>query len=212
MIVLAILLGLLLLLLLLLFIPLRIELHYHENEFSAALSYLWLRFALFPLPEKPEKKKKTKPTAEPAPEKEPKKPARQRPFMDYLQLFNDLLPILQQNLRHMLGHITLRQCRIGMVIAAEDAGDTAIRYGRANLLLYNIYAFLANHIRIREFRTDLRQDYLGGAQAEKAEADLLLSLCPITMLSSGFRLLWRGGKVYLDFKNQGSTSSTKGRQ
>lgn len=67
--------------------------------------------------------------------------------------------------------ITLKRCRITMVIAAEEADQTAIRYGRANALLYTIYAFLGRHIRVKEFKAELRQDYLSGPEGESAEAD-----------------------------------------
>lgn len=64
--------------------------------------------------------------------------------------------------------ITLKRCRITMVIAAEEADQTAIRYGRANALLYTIYAFLGRHIRVKEFKAELRQDYLSGPEGGSA--------------------------------------------
>lgn len=91
--------------------------------------------------------------------------------MDWLQLINDLLPVLGEALRKMGKAITLKRCRITMVIAAEEADQTAIRYGRANALLYTIYAFLGRHIRVKEFKAELRQDYLSGPEGESAEAD-----------------------------------------
>lgn len=202
MIVLFVILGLLLLFLLLLLLPCRIGLHLHEGNFTAELRYLIFRLPLLPLPEKAEKPQKQKEPKAPAAPEEKKKKAARRPFLDYIQLFNDALPDLQQSFRRILRHITLRQCRIRLTVAQEEAADTAIRYGRANLLLYNIYAFLAHHIRIREYRVQIDQDYTGGPEAETADLDLLFSLCPLAMTLAGFRLLWRGGMLYLDFKKQ----------
>ena len=200
-----ILLGILLFFLLLSLVPAGIELHYHENRFTVALRYLFFRFQVIPLPEslkKPPKKPK-KPSAKPKkPVETAPKAKKKRPFMDYLQLVNDLLPVIGNALHRMVGGITVKRCRISLLVAAEDAGDTAIRYGRANTLLYGIYTFLARHIRFKEFRTDVRMDYLRGPEAEAAEADLLLSACPLTMLTAGIRLLWRGGTIYLDFRNR----------
>lgn len=119
--------------------------------------------------------------------------------MDWLQLINDLLPVLGEALRKMGKAITLKRCQIAMVIAAEEADQTAIRYGRANALLYTIYAFLGRHIRVKEFKAELRQDYLSGPEGETAEADLLVLVCPMILAGAGFRLLWKGGKIYLRF-------------
>lgn len=205
MIALWILLGIFLFFLLLSLVPVGIELHYHENRFSVALRYLFFRFQVIPLPEslkKPPKKPK-KITTKPKKAKEPApKAKKKRPFMDYLQLINDLLPVISSALHRMIGSITVKRCRISLLVAAEDAGDTAIRYGQANTLLYGIYTFLARHIRFKEFRADVRMDYLHGQEAETADADLLLSSRPLTMFTAGIRLLWRGGTIYLDFKNQ----------
>ena len=115
------------------------------------------------------------------------------------ELDKSLLPVLGEALRKMGKAITLKRCRITMVIAAEEADQTAIRYGRANALLYTIYAFLSRHIRVKEFKAELRQDYLSGPEGESAEADLLVLVCPMILAGAGFRLLWKGGKIYLRF-------------
>ena len=205
MIALWIVLGILGLLLLFLLLPAGIELHYHEGRFTAALRFLCFHLSLIPLPEaltnpKPSHKKKTSAKNEPA----EKKPAlrKRRPFMDYLQLANDLLPVVGEALHRMIGGMTVKECRILLITAAEDAGDTAIRCARANALLYGIYTFLARHIKFKEFRADVRMDYLHGPEAETADADLLLRARPLTFLSAGIRLLWRGGNIYLDFKKR----------
>ncbi len=171
MIALWIILGLLALILVLMLIPAGLALHYHGEDFTVEGKWLFLRFTLWPLPEKeePEKaeKKQEKKTAE-KPKKEKK--SERRPFMDWLQLINDLLPVLGEALRKM---------------------------GKA--ILYTIYAFLGRHIRVKEFKAELRQDYLSGPEGETAEADLLVLVCPMILAGAGFRLLWKGGKIYLQF-------------
>lgn len=199
MIALWIILGLLALILVLMLIPAGLALHYHGEDFTAEGKWLFLRFTLWPLPEKeePEKQKKAGEKSRRKAKKEKK--SERRPFMDWLQLINDLLPVLGEALRKMGKAITLKRCQITMVIAAEEADQTAIRYGRANALLYTIYAFLSRHIRVKEFKAELRQDYLSGPEGETAEADLLVLVCPMILAGAGFRLLWKGGKIYLRF-------------
>ncbi|MBD9108452.1 MAG: hypothetical protein EGQ05_05360 [Ruminococcaceae bacterium] len=199
MIALWIILGLLALILVLLLLPAGIAVSYHNGTLTAEGRWLFLHFTLWPLPEKDKAEKEQKPEgkSEAAPKK--KKTGEKRPFMDWLQLINDLLPLLGEALQKTLGAITLKRCQITMVIAAEEADQTAIRYGRANALLYTIYAFLGRHIRVKEFKAELRQDYLSGPEGESAEADLLVLVCPMILAGAGFRLLWKGGKIYLRF-------------
>lgn len=199
MIALWIILGLLALILVLLLLPAGIAVSYHNGTLTAEGRWLFLHFTLWPLPEKDKAEKEQKPEgkSEAAPKK--KKTGEKRPFMDWLQLINDLLPLLGEALQKTLGAITLKRCQITMVIAAEEADQTAIRYGRANALLYTIYAFLSRHIRVKEFKAELRQDYLSGPEGESAEADLLVLVCPMILAGAGFRLLRKGGKIYLRF-------------
>ena len=201
MIALWIVLGLLALTLVLLLIPAGLSLGYHGGDFTAVGKWLFLRFTLYPLPEKEETEKAEKQQEKKAGEKKPpkEKNAEPRPFMDWLCLINDLLPTLHTALRKTLSAITLKRCRITMTVAAEEADQTAIRYGRANALLYTIYAFLSRHIHVKEFKVEILQDYLSGPDGETADADLLLLVCPMILLGAGFRLLWQGGRAYLRF-------------
>ena len=64
MIALWIILGLLALILVLMLIPAGLALHYHGEEFTAEGKWLFLRFTLWPLPEKEEPEKAGKKTGE----------------------------------------------------------------------------------------------------------------------------------------------------
>ena len=199
MIALWIILGVLALILVLLLLPVGIAVSYHNGTLTAEGRWLFLHFTLWPLPEKDKAEKEQKPEgkSEEAPKK--KKAGEKRPFMDWLQLINDLLPLLGEALQKTLGAITLKRCRITMTVAGEDAAQTAIRYGRANALLYTAYAFLGQNIKVKEFRADIRQDYQSGPEGETADADLLVRVCPMVLAGAGFRLLWQGGRLYLKF-------------
>lgn len=73
MIALWIILGLLALILVLMLIPAGLALHYHGEDFTAEGKWLFLRFTLWPLPEKEEPEKQKK-----AGEKAAEKPKRRR--------------------------------------------------------------------------------------------------------------------------------------
>lgn len=199
MIALWIILGVLALILVVMLLPAGLTLAYHDGEFTAEGRWLFLHFTLWPLPEKDEGKKAQKPEKPTEAPPKKKKTGEKRPFMDWLQLINDLLPLLGEALQKTLGAITLKRCRITMTVAGEDAAQTAIRYGRANALLYTAYAFLGQNIKVKEFRADIRQDYQSGPEGEVADADLLVRVCPMVLAGAGFRLLWQGGRLYLKF-------------
>lgn len=192
--------GLLLLLGLILSIPVHFFLCYQKEELTVTARWLLWRRTLYPTEEVAEEE------AEPTPAQK-KKPqgARRRPLMDWLQLINDMLPQLQKLLQKLLGRITLRRCRIRMVLAAEEAADTAIRYGRANALLYSIYAVVSQHMKVREFSADLRQDYRGDPAAETAEAEAELTASPLAVITAGLLPVLSGGKTLLHFFNTGNT-------
>lgn len=194
MIALWIFLGLLAAILVLLLLPCRITLTCRENKFTATLRYLWLRFPLLPAPEK--KKADAPPKAEE--KKSSSKSGTKRSLWDILGLINDFLPVLHKVLPRAIGRITLARCRVTLTVATEDAGDTAIRYGYVQALVHNLYGFLANRIRVREYRVQVLQDYIHGPEAERLEeADLLLRIAPLTLLTAGGHLLLRGGTLYL---------------
>ena len=129
MIALWILLGLLVLLLVLMLIPAGLSLSYHGGEFTAVGKWLFLCFTLWPLPEKEEPEKAAEPQEKKAAEKKPKTETstEKRPFMDWLQLINDLLPVLHKALQKSLGAITLKKCRLDMTVAAEEADRKSTR-------------------------------------------------------------------------------------
>lgn len=200
MIALYILAGLLLLLGLILSIPVHFFLCYQKEEMTVTARWLLWRRTLYPTEEPAEEK------AEPAPAQKKKPPStRRRPLMDWLQLLNDMLPQLQKLLQKLLGRITLRRCRIRMVLAAEEAADTAIRYGRANALLYSIYAVVSQHMKVREFSADLRQDYRGDPAAEAAEAEAELTASPLAVITAGLLPVLSGGMTLLHFFNTANT-------
>ena len=190
-----VLLGLALLLALLLVYPLRLELRYHEEGFSARLRVLFLFVRLFPRPPKKAAPAAAEKTAAPAPEAPPRRHSLEA-VLDTLRLINDLLPQAGMGLGYILRHTTLSRCRIRVTAAREDAADTALRCGQVNAAFYSAYALAANVIRVKEFRLQVTPDYLGGPESADVQAQLRLR--PSSILWGGMIFVFRAGRTLLN--------------
>lgn len=187
--------GILLFILLLLIIPVRVFFDYADEGATAYARYILLRFPLYPAPDKPAKPGKE----EPEPAAKEKRGAKTS-FFDLLQTINDMLPEAGRMLGRILRGTVLYRCRVSAVVSGKDAAETAIRYGRANALLYCIYAALCNAIRVKEFAADIGQDYMGGE--EKAEIHAAFRMTPLIVLGAGIGFMFRGGAALLPKKDK----------
>lgn len=185
-------------LVLVLVIPVGVELRYRQGELTAWLTLLGCkRIDLYPAPPPKEKKKQEEPPPkEPAAEKKPPPPgaAAQR-LMDMLTMVSDLLPTLGETMGYILRRLTLKRCRITMVVGKEDAADTALFVGQIHAIGYNLYAILLSWIRVKEFYLWVTPDFTGPTQ--QADAQVSLRLRPSSAVMGGLIFLWKGGPQVL---------------
>ena len=138
--------SILALLLLLLLCPMSIRISYRER-LEARLSYLFFSIPLAPPKPKKEKQKQPLPKEEKKPEPEKKKSViqdiiAQRGLGGFLGLMRLLSSIAAGALRKIFWHLSIRRVSLELVVAAEDAAQTAIRYGQASALVYPALGFL----------------------------------------------------------------------
>ncbi|MEA5010807.1 MAG: DUF2953 domain-containing protein [Angelakisella sp.] len=198
-----ILLGLLILLVAAFWVPVNIRTVCCNGEVTTVVQWLFFKIQVFPPgEEKPKKKKKIKAEAKPGeePAKKPKGKNQLEFVFDVLQLINDIVPHAGKAVRYILKRVVLKRCRVTIVVAQEDAADTAIRYGQANAVFYNCYALLCSILKVREFYMTITPDYTSGPHAEKADADVTFSIRPGTVLAAAIIFLVRGGKIMLNSK------------
>lgn len=184
------LLGLLAVLLLLLCIPVSILLDYRTDEPPRArLCWLFLHYDL--LKEEPPKKKKPQ-KAKPEPEKkEPQKKekAKRSPeeFSTLLGTVLDLLSSATGALKTFIRHFRL-YVRLHMTVAADDAAETALAYGRVNAGVYAAYAFAAGFLNVGKPEIEIKPDFL----SERGTVDFSLrgSMVPIIAAGAGLRAGW----------------------
>lgn len=138
--------SILVLLLLLLLCPLSLRVSYRER-LEARLSYLFFSFSLAPPKPKKERKKQPVPKEEKKPKPEKKKSAiqdiiAQRGLGGFLSLMHLLSSIAAGALRTVFRHLSIRRLSLELVVTAEDAAQTAIRYGEVCALVYPALGFL----------------------------------------------------------------------
>ena len=179
---------------LLLLCPVRLQLHWRE-ELSATVRWLFLRFPLLPRPE--EKNKQPQKASTPAKQAQPAAKSTQPGPVDTLTQYADLLPDVLGKLKgfvvYILRHTRVKQLRLDMLVAKEDAAETAIAFGRANQAVYTALGLLQNLLRFGcKPEINIGFDYLG--KEEAAEVWLTASLAPLFALlgAGGFAagLLW----------------------
>ncbi len=179
---------------LLLLCPVRLQLHWKE-DLSVTARWLFLKFPLLPR----SKPKKEQPEKAPAPKKQAQPAAKsaQPSPVDTLTQYADLLPDVLCKLKDfvvfILCHTSVKQLRLDMLVAKEDAAETAIAFGRANQAVYTALGLLQNLLRFGcKPEINIGFDYLG--KEEVAEVWLTASLAPLFALlgAIGFAagLLW----------------------
>lgn len=179
---------------LLLLCPVRLQLHWKE-ELSATARWLFLRFPL--LPRSKPKKEQSEKTSAPQKQAQPAEKAAQPGPVDTLTQYADLLPEVLGRLKgfvvFILRHTRVKKLRLDMLVAKEDAAETAIAFGRANQAVYTALGLLQNLLRFGcKPEINIGFDYLG--KEESAEVWLTASLAPLFALlgAGGFAagLLW----------------------
>lgn len=133
-------------LLFLLLCPLSLRISYRER-LEARLSYLFFSIPLAPPKPQKEKKKQPVPEEEKKPKPEKKKSAiqdiiAQRGLGGFLSLMHLLSSIAAGALRTVFWHLSIRRLSLELVVSAEDAAQTAIRYGEVCALIYPALGFL----------------------------------------------------------------------
>lgn len=135
MIFLYILLGLIALLCLLLFSDIRIRVIYGDNP-SFRVGYLFFHYPLKE-PKQPKKPRLPKKSKKPQPEKPVRKEAPIN-LVVALRLLKDSVGLLGK----LVAQTRIRPCKVRILVAEEDAAETAISYGRYCALLGLLEALL----------------------------------------------------------------------
>lgn len=201
-----IILGIILFFVLLLSIPVFLELQYTDSV-SVTLSWLFLKFKLYP--GNKEKKKKEKPQKE-APKEEEKKeeePKKEEPkpkkenflktFYNYqgvsgiTELIRDCAAALGKFSKGFLKSIYIRKLRIDIRVTESDAAQTALKYGKICGEIYPPLGFICSSCHVKNYKVNILADYCG--EKTKGEFETKVGLVPRSVMNAGIALVVRLG-------------------
>lgn len=189
-----ILLGILLFLLLLLCVRIKLTIDYAETA-TVDVSYLFLKFRLYPGKPKQEAPKQEEEKKE---EEKPQQTKKKGP--NILQRFyqnqgvGGILALLQNTMHAMGGmfgrffrQFIIHDLYLDMCVGGKDAAKVAKQYGQASAVVFPAIGYLCTHMKVRRYDIDVSPDFL----AKKSQAWLYckLSVSPIRLIGAGLVLL-----------------------
>lgn len=156
--------GIVLLLTALLMIPVHVRAEWKET-LSVEIRYLFLKFKLYPAEKKEKKKKKSSDKAETASEaKHPKK--KEKKLLE--EVVDGLIAAIDRygpGAKMILRNVRLHTLEGFWKIAADDAAECAIRYGKICAYLNTVLGFFRNLMKIEKTKLRVYPDFT----AEKEE-------------------------------------------
>ena len=200
MIVLYILLGILAFALLLLLIPVHVKAQF-DGALCVRVRYAFVFVTLYPRPERPgkkqkkEKEKKRKVSSKKAPSKEKKEKElsqwelllREGGPTGVVHAAAELAKLAGTAIRRIFAAITVDRLELRLIIASEDAADTAVGYGKACAVLYPALAVLESVVKVRCRDIAVAPDFL--KQKGEFSGEIRLHAVPLRILWAGLRLI-----------------------
>ena len=175
------------------------------GEYRSAGASLWLRLGpvritLLPRKQKTQKQRKEKSPQKPE-QSQKAKPERQKPTLGgSLAYAKALLPLALECARRVWGAIYLNTLYLELQVGAEDPGEAAMAYGRANAVLGALWTPLVRAFRVKDGRARVDLDFDRKEPALYARVELSIRLGQALWLGLFFGL--KALKQLLQVKNE----------
>ena len=175
------------------------------GEYSSAGASLWLRLGPVRITLLPRKQKMQKQRKEKSPQKpeqpQKAKPERQKPTLGgSLAYAKALLPTVLECARRVWGAIYLSTLYLELQVGAEDPGEAAMAYGRANAVLGALWTPLVRAFRVKDGHARVSLDFDRKEPALYARAELSIRLGQALWLGLYFGL--KALRALLRVKNE----------
>lgn len=201
-----IILGIVLFFILVLSIPVVLDLEY-SDIFTCKVSWLFLKFNIYPPNEKKDKKPKEK--EEKKPEEKPKEETPKhteeavkkdnfiKVFYDnqgvlgIVELIRNCASYLGKFSKGFLKSIYIRKLNIRINVTESDAAKTAIKYGKICQEIYPPLGFICSSCHVKNYSVNIWADYCG--DKTKGEFETRVALVPRSVINAGIALVFRLG-------------------
>lgn len=153
--------ALLLLLLLILVLPFSVRLRY-EERFSVLIYFFGIRLYTSDRKHRPQLPEAKEPSdGKPKPEKKNifKRECEKRGFNGAVHFFSELAGIFLRRLKWALRHIRFGKFRLKLTVGADNAADTAIRYGAVCGAVYPLLSALFGLTHCKGEAVDISADF-----------------------------------------------------
>lgn len=181
--------ALIALVVILLNVNIKIFLHYDDdNQLLCYVKYLFLKKVLIPQSEKSKRKKAKRRI------KRGRSPdelislselyEESDGLMGFLKSIAEIIRSLWSLLKAIFNNATLKKLDFKMIVASEDAADTAVTYGYANAVVYPIVAAIVeNVVSFDDYNVEITPDFSDDA-VPSAEFDLNLNIKLLHLLKA----------------------------
>ncbi|MDD6464282.1 MAG: DUF2953 domain-containing protein [Clostridiaceae bacterium] len=196
-----IILGIILFFIAVLSIPVVLDLEY-TDAVRCKVSWLFLKFTLYPFPEK--KPKEEKPAAEKKEEKpeekkeeaaKPKKENFLKTFYNnqgicgVIELLNNCVSALKRfSVKFIKRAVIIKKFYLDVHITEGDAAATAIKYGKVCSALYPSLGFICSNMKVKDYKVNVFADYCG----EKTSVEFITktAFIPRALINAGIALVF----------------------
>jgi len=161
--------GLTLLVVLFFAMRVRLVVQYDKDDLTVLARAGFLRIKLYPRPEKPKDAKKKK-------EKPPKAPKDKLNIGGAVQKFRAGLSIISPIFGEIRRRLTISELTLHYTASTQDAAQTALIYGAANIAVANFLPLIRHHFRVKRQDVQISADFESGADRVFLRVKLSISV------------------------------------
>lgn len=175
------------------------------ETFKMDVSWLFLKYTLFPMKKKQKTKKEQPPKEEqPQPEEPPREeqPKEKKDnifkrfynnqgFDGVIELINNAAYSLMRMLNSFKKHIVIREIYLWMTVSSpsNDAAETALEYGRLCQKVFPALSFICSTLPVKKYDAEVEPDFLG--KKNTAQFAFSVSVRPVFFINAVIVLLVR---------------------
>lgn len=179
----------------LLFCPVTVFVGF-ENELSASIKYLFFHYNIVPdLKEQPkeEKLEEEKKIDKTKKKSKIKGIIEQKGLSGFLNIIKEFSLILADTAKFLISRIKIKNFYINIIVADEDAANTAIKYGNTCSVIYTAAGWILNNIKYSRYYINIVPDF--EAKKNKIKFELKVSIKLIFILLIMFSALFKSIKL-----------------